>query len=105
MAPRFHSVARFYVFRSHSYSLEAGATRCFESPDLWLAFRVFDLQINPRMRHDKVHFFHYALNVHERIDVVAVGVMRPHLHYEGNDTERNETYEQFEAHDYPPHYG
>src|SRR2546427_1220140 len=77
MASDFNGVARFDSIGSHSYSLEARAAGCFQSPHLCLAFGIFDLHVDPRMGHKQVHFCHHALDVHECVFVVAMGMVRP----------------------------
>ena len=65
MAPRFDGVLGFHVVGRHAYSLEPRAAGCLQCPHLWLAFRVLDLQIDPGMRDDQMHFLDHTLNIHE----------------------------------------
>ena len=91
MAPRFDGVARFEEVGRDSNPLEPSATGGFESPHLRLAFVVLDFQVDSGMRDDQVHFLDHTLHIHERVDVVAVGMVRPRGQREGNGTSRHET--------------
>src|SRR6266446_6628198 len=75
MASGFDGVARFDSVGCHSNSLESCAAGSFQCPHLWLALGIFDLQVDPRMRHNQVHLFDDTLNVHECVFVVAMGMV------------------------------
>ena len=91
MTSRFDIIARFDIVRSDSCSLEPGAAGCFESPHLRLALGILDLQVEPRMRHNQVHFLDHALDVHECVFIVAVRMVRPCRHSKRSCTNQRNT--------------
>src|SRR5207244_1018094 len=97
MTSRFDGIARFDVVLRDTYSLEPVAARCFKGPHLGLALVVLHLDIDPGMRHDEVNFFDNALDVHERVFIVAMRMMRPRRQSERNRTDYGNTDTQFKS--------
>src|SRR5207244_7404424 len=75
----------------HPRSLKAGSAGCFQSPDLRFAAGILDFYVDPRMGDDQVYFLDDTLNVHERVDVIPVGMVWPRRQNEHNGTSRRKT--------------
>jgi hypothetical protein len=90
MTPRFDDVARFDVVGRDSNSLEASAARCFQCPHLRLTGGSLHFQVDPGMRDDQMQFLDHTLNIHECVDVAAMGMVRERGQREGHRTHRCE---------------
>ena len=100
MASGFDCVAGFDVVGRYADSLQPCATRCLESPHLGLAFLILDFEVYPGMRDNQVHFFDDTLDVHKRVDVIAMGMVGPRGQNESSCTNCQETKIYFESHAY-----
>jgi hypothetical protein len=52
------------------------------------------------MRDNQMHFLHDTLNIHKRVFIVAMGMVRQRRQYENSCTSDNETEIYFELHAY-----
>src|SRR5690242_19988026 len=77
MAPGFDVIAWLDIVGSDPDSLEAGAAGCFESPHLGLTLGILDLDIDPGMRHDQMDLLDHTFDVHKRVLVISMGMVRP----------------------------
>src|SRR5712691_4117666 len=101
MAPYFDAVAGLEIVGGDTNSLERRTPGGFERPQLRLAFRIRDFQVDPGMRDNVVHFLDNTFYVHERVGVGAVRVVRPRRKREAKRTHR--CGDQREPHVQPPH--
>src|SRR5438093_11025552 len=69
-APRLDGVARFEIIRGDADPLKCRTANRLHDPYLRIARSVLNLNVDPRVRHDKMHFLHYAFNVR-----ISVGVL------------------------------
>src|SRR5688500_11283685 len=76
MAARLDGVARLDVGLGDARPLELRPTGGFERPQLRLALRVLDLDVDPGMGQDEVHFLDDARNVFEGLFVLTVRMVR-----------------------------
>src|SRR5262249_17179849 len=100
VAARLNGVTRLHVIGGDSGSLQSSTAGGFQRPHLRLAFFVFNLHINPRMRDNQMHFLDDSLDVHESVHVGAMRMMCPQRHSGTHSTNCHDTKHQLKSHDY-----
>src|SRR6266478_5031011 len=73
MASHFDTVARLQVLALDAHALESPVTCGFHGPGCRLAFLVLDLDVEPGMRNEIVHFSDTTFHRRPFCDVVEIG--------------------------------
>src|SRR5207247_11407331 len=97
-APRLDGVARFEIVGHDANPLKCRTANRLHDPYLRFARSVLNLNVDPRVRYDKMHFLHYAFNVRIRVGVVAGRMMRRCRGSEHQRRNCHKTENQFERH-------
>src|SRR5437667_11673865 len=74
--PRLDGIARFEIVGRDANPLKCRTANGLHNPYLRIARCVLNLNVDPRVRYDKMHFLHYALNVRISVGVVAGRMVR-----------------------------